>query len=337
MSDERNIGGDAQSGAKRPDGALPDGALPDGALLRAAADGELSETQGEQLDRYLARSLEGHARVQFERELREAVGRVMGEPVAPESLRASVRRIVEGARDSEPAPELKLGGTDAPAAGSTAITSMGVRTRKRSFWANRQVWAGALAAVVVFGVASALVWQATRLTGVHLTSDQLDYRSRLVGHVAGEHRRVIDPQVAASKLSLHDPEEVRAFFQQVVGTVPGLEGLTVGTPTLVFAGVGNCHVPGSNGSSAHLRFDLIGADGGIEQVVSVFIKADHGELPMDPGVTYTLDTKACGQPGTRVLAWSDGTLVYYLVADVINDGCVKLLKHLGVPTPSRGL
>ena len=107
--------------------------------------------------------------------------------------------------------------------------------------------------------------------------------------------------------------------------------------TLFNAGAGNCHVPGSNGSSAHLRFDLIAPDGSIEQVVSVFVKADHGELPIEPGVTYALDTKACGESGTRVLTWTDGSLVYFIVADVINDGCVTLLKHLGVDNPSKGL
>lgn len=327
MSDERNHNGELEHGAD----------LPDGALLRAAADGELSDEQGEQLDRYLSRSLEGHARVQFERELRDAVGRVMDTPAAPRALRDKVERIIEGARDSEPAPELKLSGSNAAPAASASAAPLSVQTRSRSFWANRQAWAGALAAVLVFGVASVLVWQATRLAGVQLTDDQRAYRSQLVGHVADEHRRVMDAQVAASKLSLHEPEEVRAFFQQVVGSVPEMQGLTVGTPTLEFAGAGNCHVPGSNGSSAHLRFDLIAPDGSIEQVVSVFVKADNGELPIEPGVTYALDTKACGQAGTRVLTWTDGSLVYFIVADVINDGCVTLLKHLGVDNPSKGL
>ena len=182
-----------------------------------------------------------------------------------------------------------------------------------------------------------LVWQATRLAGASLNASQLDYRSRVVGHVAGEHRRVINPDVAASKLSLHEPGEVRAFFEQVVGSVPPMEGLTSGTPTLVFAGAGNCHVPGSDGSSAHLRFDLVGPDGSVEQVVSVFVKPDHGELPMEPGITYSLDTKACGEPGTRVLTWTDGTLVYFIVADILNDGCVKVLTHLGASRNPKSL
>ncbi len=312
-------------------------AMPDAALMRLAADDELSDEQRETLDRLLSRSLEGHARVQFERELRGAVGRVMGATSAPASLRASVERIIESARDSEPTPELKLTEAPKPGSGASMPVPLRVQTRSRSFWARRQSLVSVLAAVLVVGVASVLVWQATRLAGVHLTDAQMDYRSRLVGHVAGEHRRVIDPAVAASKLSLHEPEEVRAFFQQVVGSVPSMEGLTVGTPEMVFVGAGNCHVPGSDGSSAHLRLDLIAPDGSVERVVSVFVKADHGELPLEPGVTYALDTKACGESGTRVLAWTDGGLVYFMVADAINDGCVAVLEHLGVKKPSQGL
>ncbi len=312
-----------------------DSPMPDAAIMRMAADGELTDDQRERLDRLLSRSLEGHARIQFERELRGAVGRVMGASSAPASLRASVERIVESARDSEPAPELKL--TEAPRPGASMPEPLRAQTRSRSFWARRQSLVGALAAVLVVGVASVLVWQATRLAGVSLTAAQTDYRSRLVSHVAGEHRRVIDPTVAANKLSLHEPEEVRAFFQQVVGSVPSMEGLTVGTPEMVFVGAGNCHVPGSDGSSAHLRLDLIAPDGSVARVVSVFVKADHGELPMEPGVTYALDTKACGQSGTRVLAWTDGGLAYFMVADAINDGCVAVLERLGVKKPTQGL
>ena len=311
--------------------------MSDAALLRAAADGELSAEQREQLDRHLSRSLEGHARIQFEKELRDAVGRVMQMPAAPTALRASVGRIIESARDSEPTPELKLTEAPAPAKPAREDERPSIQTRPAPFLVKRQAWMSALAAVLVVGVASVLVWQATKLAGVQLTDDQRDYRSRLVGHVADEHKRVINPQVAASKLSLHEPEEVRAFFQQVVGSVPEMQGLTVGTSTLSFAGAGNCHVPGSDGGSAHIRFDLIAPNGAVKQIVSVFVKADNGELPLTPGVTYAMDTKACGQSGTRVLTWTDGTLVYFMVADTINDGCSAVLAHLGIDRPSKSL
>ncbi len=309
-------------------------AMSDAALLRAAADDELTSEQRDRLDRHLSRSLEGHARIQFERELRSAVGRVMGVPTAPAALRAGVERIIESARDSEPTPEFK----PAEAVRETGgVEALRVQTRSRSFWANRQAWMGALAAVLVVGVASVLVWQAASLVGVQLTDDQRDYRSRLVGHVASEHRRVIDPAVAATKLSVREPEEVQAFFRQVVGSTPSVPGLTEGTPSLAFVGAGNCHVPGSDGSSAHLRFDVIGPDGSVERVVSVFVKTDNGELPLEAGVTYAMDTKACGESGTRVLVWSNGGLVYFMVADAINDGCVAVLEHLGVARPSKSL
>jgi hypothetical protein len=67
--------------------------------------------------------------------------------------------------------------------------------------------------------------------------------------------------------------------------------------------------------------------------LSVFIQADTGDLPMEPGRTYSLESTA-GGPG--VLAWVEEGLIYYLVTD--SPGAVEVsLSAMGKPAPAGRL
>ena len=69
----------------------------------------------------------------------------------------------------------------------------------------------------------------------------------------------------------------------------------------------------------------------------MFVCADPGELPMKPGVTYAVDAEACGVGGTRVLAWTDGRLLFVVVSDATDDACPSVLAQLGRPGATQQL
>lgn len=315
-----------------------------GVRLRAAADQELGDSEREALETHLARSLEDRSRIQFERELRDAVGRAMGGVRAPESLRARVQEIMDAAREdamqAAAAPGMSIV-QEAPnepepqSAADSAPERLAPITRERSFWSRRQIMSG-LAAAAVLVVASVFVWSMSGISVVPLSSDQEAYRAQLVRHVASEHERMEDPQAARRKLVMHEPLEVESFFLEVIGAPSAdVRKLIEDTANCVFSGAGNCHVPGADGAAAHITFDVLVGDR--RAPVSVFVSRDPGRLPIETGVTYAIDAKACGAPGERVLAWTDGRLLYVMVSKEADDACTSMLSRLGRPAPSKRL
>ncbi|MEZ6242720.1 MAG: hypothetical protein R3B57_06715 [Phycisphaerales bacterium] len=317
----------------RQDGTEPSLA----ARLRMAADSELGEPEREALESHLARSLEDRARIQFERELRDSVGRVMGGVRAPESLRARVGEIIAASREDA------AGRAETPVVSHQAHQShedrgparLASHTRQRSFWTRRHAM-GALVAAAVLVVASVFIVRMASITRVPLNAAQESYRAELVHHVANEHRRMEDPEARDQKLVMHDPEEVERFFDEVIDAPEGdVKDLIESTAGCAFSGAGNCHVPGATGASAHIQLDV--KVGAAVTPVSVFVCADPGELPLQVGTTYVIDTEACGEGKTRVLAWTDGRLLYVVVSGTVHDACPSILARLGRPSPSRRL
>lgn len=304
--------------------------------LRMAADGELGEAEREALEAHLARSLEDRARIQFERELRESVGRVMGGVRAPDALRARVSEIMAAAREGVAGLEDEAYAEPEAAREAPAPVRLAPATRRRSFWSRRQTLGALAAAAAVLLTASVFVWQIASMTRVPLNAAQETYRAELVRHVAGEHRRMDDPEARGRKLVMHEPAEVERFFAEVIDAPEGdVRELIEGTATCIFEGAGNCHVPGATGASAHIRLDVRVGDA--QTPVSIFVCPDPGTLPIEVGATYLIDAAACGEGATRVVAWTDGRLLYVLVSGTVHDACPSVLSRLGRPMPSRRL
>lgn len=305
------------------------GHLEGAALLRAAADGELTPEQAREVDELLQRCEVSRGRVAFERELRCACKRVMGTECCPDALRARVRALAGGP-----------GGADE--ALSDALEARASSTRGRSFWTGSRVIGLVAAAAAVIGLAAtaALLVRTPAPTGVPGAGRvrYVQFRDQVTKFVASEHNRCWESTDAAdAKFVDTTPEQVRAEFERTLGKVVDLPVWHQPTEGLVFHGAGRCHVPGSDGKSVHMRFDIPDAAGHPQAGVSLFVAPDRGELPIKPGITYAVDTKSCGATGSSVLVWTENGMVFYLVADAKAGGCDKLRAALGVPAATDGL
>lgn len=307
------------------EGGCPD--LEGSALLRAAADGELTPEQAAEVEALVCRCNVSRCRVEFERELRSACGRVMSKECCPEALKAKIRAMAANA----------VAEADAVAQGVEARAS---ETRSRSFWTGSRVIGLVAAAAAVIGLAATAVLL-VRTPAPTAATGQLQYvqfRDRVAKFVANEHERCWESESAAdAKFVMKDPEQVKAEFQEMLGHRIDLAVWDQPTQGLVFRGAGKCHVPGSDGKSVHLRFDIPATADRPATAVSLFVAPDRGELPIKPGITYAVDTGPCGAPGESVLVWTAEGTVFYLVADAKAGGCDKLRKALGVPAATGGL
>ncbi|RMH14593.1 MAG: anti-sigma factor [Planctomycetota bacterium] len=282
--------------------------LPAAALIRLVADGELTADQQpafEHMD-----SDETAGRVRFERRLRSAVADAMRDVAVPTGLADRVMRAVE-AED-----RLEAG-----------LSARAEQTRERSFWLGRRLF-GAVAAVLVFAIGGLLIVQAASVSRLPLDSSQLAYRQELASFVAREHNRCCqDEHAARQKLRITDEGQAAEKLTERLGRPIKLPFGPGEHVQVRFEGAGPCGIPGK-GPSAHLMYDPA-----VGPKVSIFIKADSGELPFEPGRTYLLDSRKCGLAGTRVLAWVEQGVVYYAVFEE-GPGCEQIFEELGLKTPS---
>lgn len=236
-------------------------------LLRLAADGEeLSASQHARLEAHLADHPEDASRLAFEQKLREACKRACCPGgCAPPSLRD---RVVANCCQ-EPRG----------VAGSVEMT------RSRSFWLGRAVSRfGALAALI--GLIAVVSFMVGRSGGVGSGGTAERLAAQLAGFVRNEHVRCTDsgPSIT-TKFTIHEVGRVPDEFSAIVGrpmTIPCL--LNADAAGLRFVDAGLCHPPG--GDALHLRF-RVKREGGLGELVSLWVQADDGRLPMEDGVTYT--------------------------------------------------
>jgi hypothetical protein len=286
-------------------------ATPDspGALLRAAADDELAADDRARLDDLLAGRPGLSSGIDFERDLRAACGRVLGAVAAPAGLADRVRTAIAD---------------DALAAG---LEDASPRTTDRGFWSRRALLSAAPAAVLL--LAGALLFQASRVSRVPLDTDQLAYRQQLAGFLTEQHDKSCAGLVDAQQrdpLRFTEPTACEEAMTERLGRhvrVP----LCDTSRAVYFAGGGPCGVPGQ-GPSGHFLYNADAAPD-----ISVFVKQDNGELPLEPGRTYALNTRACGVPGSRILTRVDDGVLYFFVFNQ-GPGCQKALEALGVSAPS---
>ncbi|MEM9064961.1 MAG: hypothetical protein AAGB51_05670 [Planctomycetota bacterium] len=288
------------------------------ALLRAAADDELTAEQRVRLDAHLAAHPEDADRVAFERELRQAVSRVIADatPSVSDRLRERVRAIAAEAR-----------GEDSQAV--SGVESLAAETSQPSFWANplhsplgRGI--GSLAALIAL---AAVLWfvPAPVVTPA--------YAQAVAQHVSSEHSRcaLLDDAVNA-KFSVNSLEEVPAAFRSITGRDVSLASLALADfEGMTFVDAGRCRVPPSTESSLHVRFRT---DAG--ELISLFVQPAASDLGMEEGVTYQYTGHAPkdGSACATVIGWTKSGFVYYLVSDR-SAPCANVLKSVGQPMPQR--
>lgn len=323
-----------------PEGCSGDGARGSiGALIRAAADGELSESELAEFERLCAERDCTKDRVRFEQTLRESCGRVMkASPCCSDALRARIRAIAAESR------EMTASGASAPGAAddvqnSSGPEAMAASTRTVAFW--RRSPGMLAAAAVLLSVAGVLIWQASSLPAGPLppgmTRTEVVYRDRVAGFVSGEHNRCTRSERAAQdKLVLRDADSASAHFAREFGiTQVSLNADPIETGSVRFWGAGDCHVPGSS-KSAHVRFDATAPDGTPVRL-SLFIMPDNQRLPIQAGTTYRIGSDACEESGVALYAWRENGLVYMLVSDAEGEFCSAVRRSLHAPTEVAGL
>ena len=196
---------------------------------------------------------------------------------------------------------------------------------------------------VMFTMAGVLIWQSAGLGGSgplpgagQITT--ASFRQELAEFVTKEHRRTSESERAATAKFVHtNPEEARAWFQELLGDQVRILGLEQPLESIRFKGAGKCGVPGAGyGESAHMRFEVTGEDGE-PIVVSVFVAPPSEMMRMEVGTTYAVDMGSCGIDGYTMLVWTDGVANYYLVADAATKGCLKTLEAIGQPEPTGSI
>jgi hypothetical protein len=278
-------------------------------LLRAAADGELSPGQRRELDAHLRANPGDQTRIDFEQRLRGAVGRTMEAPRAPDALRGRIAALAE---QPESLPE-----------------HLSEQTRRPMYWSRARSHLAAVAAllVLVFGA-----WQLSHILSPGPGPSQEAYSVQLAGFLGREHSRCSrDPEAAARKFHVRDVQDLPVLARDWVGQPVNLEELFVSP--VEFMGAGRCGVP-SKGKSIHVRVAVPRPDGPGSCRVSLFIKQDGGELPMEDGVTYRLTPPASEESAKEFIVWRCGSLVYFLVCDDA-DSAQRAWTHAGLPPPAR--
>tara|TARA_R110002072_G_scaffold42064_9_gene117754 strand:+ start:29859 stop:30833 length:975 start_codon:yes stop_codon:yes gene_type:complete len=298
------------------------------ALLRASADGELTDCQCEELDAYMAQNPEAESQIAFEQAMKDCCSRAMAKPCCPDVLRAKIVAMA-GAPAPAVAEAIADSDTDAYAA---RIEASNAQTRSSSFWSRSPVMGAAAALLMV--VAGTLIWQSASLgpssAPEHFTSTQATYFDRVSNFVVKEHNRCCDDKAAQNKLVNHDINQAVAYFSEEFEHELVLPDMVNAEGQVQFFGGGDCSVP-STSRSGHLRFDAINPDG-THISLSLFISPDPGLLPMQEGITYPLNAKACTESGARIFAWVNNGVQYLLVSEAEDNMCATVREIMHAPT-----
>lgn len=298
------------------------------ALLRAAADGELTDCQCEELDAYMAQCPDtkscAESQIAFEKAMKNCCGRAMTKPSCPDALRAKIVAIAANAPQEE----------EAFAQGIEATSDY---TKSQSFWSRSPIM-GVAAAMLIL-VAGALIWQSASFSSNfapnNLTIQQASYYNRVSEFAVNEHIRCCDDEIAQAKLIQHDIDLTTAYFSDAFEQQVTIPDMAINSGQVEFFGGGDCAVP-STPRSGHLRFDAITPDG--ERIaLSLFISPNPGLLPFDEGVTYRINSKSCEEAGTRLFAWIADGIQYLLVSEASDEMCAKVRKMMKAPTTMKSL
>jgi len=307
------------------------------AAVRAAADRELTDTE---VDALRAHDGSLDQRIAFERGLADAVNRSMTGVVTPAGLRDRVLATARAAsddtdyRETDPQDDALEAGLHARAAD----------TRDPGFWAGSRRLIGALAAILVIAVGGVFIARLAQVgPAVAPTSgpraganaeDMLAYRTSLARFVTAEHERTLDPEYAQSKYIYKQVDEA---VEQTGGQLEHKPKVPPCGGQINFRGAAPCGVPGK-GPSTHFQFTVDEPEG--ERTISIFVRRDMGELEIERGRAYRVNTEACNLENTSIFVWrADGLLYTYVSAGPDDTICNKLLGKIGIrePDPDESL
>ncbi len=272
-------------------------------LLRLAADEELTAEQAIALEAHLAAHPEDLEFVAFERRLRAAVGRAMGDVAVPTELRAAVQ-----AQLSAPAHSLRLAGDVAPAA-----SAVGAGSSRRRWFVPSGLAAGFLLLVgvaVVIGVMGRSDWfDWFRSPQINISNE-----GGSLGFPIQEHQRCItDASYARRKFTIHTQDALARHLAKDLRwdvTIPDLSPFGY-----VFEDAGNCNVGGGSVESVHLRYV------NDSTTVSVWIERSRPSdlthsATFEEGHAYFVtptDRRALPDGQSAYYAWRSGDFVYRIV------------------------
>jgi anti-sigma factor RsiW len=272
------------------------------ALIRCGADDELCEAGKECLREHLEAHPEDRARLEFDHELRGAVGRVMRESATPEGLCDRIKATL------------------ADHAVADALEQRSGETRSKSFWARPFGSIVSVAATLV--LAFVLVQIVTDVVG-----GSQAHAAEVRSFVGSQHRACVI-ETGGRKWTMSSEDEVVARFEELTSKRIDLSALTAcSSRGLRFVAAGECGVPPNNrAKSMHLRFESDGTSCDKGMTISLFIQPYVGFIEMEPGRTYTI----AGKGDHTVYGWTDGVVVFYVVADA-DAPCEAFREAAGQP------
>ena len=303
-------------------------------LLRAAADGELTPEQERLLEAHLQANPAHQAGIEFERALRAAVGRTMGQERAPASLAERIARAVH-ADDSRGTRHDRKGVLPVSDSGvdtqPPVVETIANQTRQRSFWTTL---GGRMAVAAALMLAVGGLWYLS----TNLSQQPVEERwsrsanVQLAGFLSGEHMKCDDPDYAADKFTARDQEEITRCCLTILDQTPQLEHLFEGGATLI--GLGPCKVPGP-GRSVHMQILMpVDASGATQSTVSLFMQQSIGQAGKVAGESF--DLQEAKDQGFVVDVWEKDGLIYYLVCDTA-QAAQAARRSLGVIAPNQSL
>ncbi len=286
-------------------------------LLRVAADDQLTEQQAQSLHAHLAAHPEDHEFIAFERRLRAAVGRVMGQPAAPADLRARIEAELY-------APPHRFAGAAAPL--SRPFTTR----RPRRLFVPSGLAAGFL---LLVGVAVGI--------GVVSHSDWFDWfrpaqipisdEGGSLGFPVQEHELCAkDDLYARRKFTLHSEAELHAHLSNDLHwdvSVPDLSPFG-----FALRDAGDCDAGGGSADSIHMRYtndsttvsvwiehslpSELTHSAGLEEGHAYYVTPTNRQLVQDESIAY--------------YAWRVGEFVYRIVPASVTDSHAMAVS-IGMP------
>ncbi|MHA7814685.1 MAG: hypothetical protein ACX94C_14975 [Phycisphaerales bacterium] len=301
------------------------------ALLRACADGELSPDQCERLEQLLKDHPHAETQHAFEEKLRDCCKRSMERPCCPQALRERVSAIVAGGAEAGGAADAAAGQASDDEAYAQRIEGAASYTRSPSFWARSPMIA--VAAVLLLGVASVLIWQSAGLSSGFGNSprniEPASYSERVGQFVLSEHTRCCADEAAERKLVKNDIAQAVSYFSERFDRPVSAPDMTQSDHEVQFYGGGDCHVPMTS-MSGHLRFDAQDDLGNVISL-SLFVSPDPGILNLEEGTTYVMRSKACDEAGANLFVWVSGGVQYVLVSEATDQTCASVRSIMKAP------
>jgi len=298
-------------------------------LLRTAADEEMTSEQSQRLEAHLEAHPADRAIIDFERRLREAVGRVMGADEAPAGLRDQLRSPQAGL--TEPLS------FDAGARAASAPVARGAHGARagRGRWLPSGLAAGFLlligAAVVISVISPRQLFEWFRPSQINVDVEGVS------GFPSEHHRCATDEQYARKKFNIHSAEELESHLRNDFGWEVEVPDLSAFGYNLLDAGDCTMGAGGSGVDSIHLRYS------NDQNVVSVWIEHSlPSELThsagLKEGVAYRivpLDRRMGRDEDNAYFAWRIGEYVFRFVPASV-DRSREMAVGIGMPdvTPS---